>query len=143
MLQKHSEYKTKNKAKTLLEAQKYRQTEEYKQSQRKYKTSERCNDVNKIDRHNRRAIGEIDIDLWKIKCDILNNVCQICNAYLADNLVTIDHIVPVTKLGTNDIHNLQPLCGPCNARKGNKSMAEALEFHAKHEFIRNMELVKA
>lgn len=34
-----------------------------------------------------------------------------------DNL-TIDHIVPVVRGGTNDPNNLQTLCRSCNSRKG-------------------------
>lgn len=32
---------------------------------------------------------------------------------------TADHIVPLSAGGTNDAHNLQPACGPCNSSKGN------------------------
>lgn len=44
-------------------------------------------------------------------------VCQDCGA--AEGL-EIDHIVPVTKGGSNELSNLQLLCGPCNRRKGNR-----------------------
>lgn len=41
--------------------------------------------------------------------------CQHCRS--SDNL-QIDHITPLVRGGTNDLHNLQLLCGPCNLRKG-------------------------
>jgi hypothetical protein len=34
--------------------------------------------------------------------------------------IHIDHIQPVTKGGTDDEANLQPLCAPCNHRKHNR-----------------------
>ena len=42
-------------------------------------------------------------------------VCQNCGD--TDNL-TIDHIIPISKGGTNELDNLQPLCKSCNSSKG-------------------------
>lgn len=46
-----------------------------------------------------------------------NYECVECGA--GENL-SIDHIVPITKGGTSDLSNLQTMCVPCNARKGNR-----------------------
>lgn len=47
--------------------------------------------------------------------------CQACGA--KDHL-EIDHDVPVSRGGTNDLRNLQLLCAPCNRSKGAKTMDE-------------------
>jgi 5-methylcytosine-specific restriction endonuclease McrA len=37
--------------------------------------------------------------------------------------ITIDHILPVSRGGTNDVENLCVSCGPCNGRKRDKVIA--------------------
>ena len=41
---------------------------------------------------------------------------------------TLDHIVPVTKGGTNDEKNLLPACHKCNSAKGNIFSVEEMEW---------------
>ena len=61
--------------------------------------------------------------------------CAICG-YATDtkSQITVDHIIPRADGGTNDIENLQLLCGRCNQRK-NK-----IEQRARNEVQRLIEL---
>jgi len=43
-----------------------------------------------------------------------------CKHCKSSQELQIDHIMPVSKNGTNDIENLQVLCRPCNLSKGVK-----------------------
>lgn len=47
--------------------------------------------------------------------------CCLCGASTANRQVEleIDHIIPISRGGTNDPHNLQTLCRPCNLGKSN------------------------
>lgn len=48
-----------------------------------------------------------------------NSTCQLCGATLKDGIkLHVDHIIPVSKGGTNEINNLQTLCESCNLGKG-------------------------
>ena len=49
--------------------------------------------------------------------------CCKCGRYPTDDnkiILEVDHIVPISKGGTNEIGNLQTLCNKCNLGKGNK-----------------------
>lgn len=41
----------------------------------------------------------------------------------ANRPLTIDHIIPVSKGGTDDVDNLQTMCRPCNQEKADRIMA--------------------
>lgn len=58
--------------------------------------------------------GRIDWAAWERKCRSIGK-CVLCG--VTDKPLTIDHIIPISKGGTNDTRNLQPLCRSCNARK--------------------------
>jgi ATP adenylyltransferase len=46
--------------------------------------------------------------------------CLLCGATKDDERLEVDHIVPRSKGGSNDMSNLQTLCGRCNRGKSNR-----------------------
>jgi len=48
--------------------------------------------------------------------------CEGCGHHFQAQHLTVDHIVPQSKGGTDHIENLQLLCGHCNSVKGNRAM---------------------
>ena len=46
-----------------------------------------------------------------------NYQCQSCGKRQTETNLHIDHVVPLAKGGSNDISNLQVLCGRCNRQK--------------------------
>jgi len=46
--------------------------------------------------------------------------CALCGATSKERRIEVDHIVPRSKGGSNDISNLQALCDECNRGKSNK-----------------------
>lgn len=55
---------------------------------------------------------------WNELVDTYGSMCLRCRAVGVE--LTQDHVIPLSKGGTNLIINIQPLCGPCNSAKGTK-----------------------
>lgn len=58
--------------------------------------------------------GSHTADEWQELCAWFDNACVCCGA---TTRLVVDHVLPVSKGGTDDISNVQPLCKPCNSRK--------------------------
>ena len=52
--------------------------------------------------------------------------CNGCKGHFPFRNMTIDHIIPKSKGGTDHEENLQLLCGACNSTKGNGTQAELI-----------------
>lgn len=73
-------------------------------------------------KHKRRAReigngGNFTTQEWAELCNKHDNKCLCCKKR---KKLTIDHIVPISKGGTSNIENIQPLCKSCNSKKGVK-----------------------
>ena len=77
-------------------------------------------------RNEQRGGGLLDIKAFYVKCTEVGWHCRICGKKLTKETVTIDHVVPVCRGGTNSIENLQPLCKHCNCKKEARPMREML-----------------
>lgn len=64
--------------------------------------------------------GKYSVAEWRSLVAHYGNKCLCCGR--DDVLLTVDHVIPLVRGGTNTIDNLQPLCGSCNSRKSDKSI---------------------
>jgi diadenosine tetraphosphate (Ap4A) HIT family hydrolase len=56
--------------------------------------------------------------------------CEACGISNEERALQVDHIIPRTKGGSNDLANLQALCSACNAQKLDRDMTD---FHHAHK----------
>lgn len=62
------------------------------------------------------AIGSHSFEEWSELKSSYGNVCAFCGS---NEQLTKDHIIPLSKGGSDYIENIQPLCRSCNSRKHN------------------------
>lgn len=77
--------------------------------------------------HTRRARasgGKYTPEEWDAKLAEFSGSCAYCGS---EELITRDHVIPLSRGGTNDISNIVPACRPCNFRKSRMTGEEWLQ----------------
>lgn len=74
--------------------------------------------------HKKRAIlrnceGSYTSEEWIALCEAYGNKCLCCRK--PNIKLTVDHIIPLSRGGSNYITNIQPLCQACNNKKYTKT----------------------
>lgn len=73
----------------------------------------------KAAKHRRRALerqGHFTAKEWLELVEKYNYTCLCCKA--TNKRLEADHVIPLSKGGSNSIDNIQPLCAECNNKKG-------------------------
>lgn len=85
---------------------------------RRLKNWERTSQLTRITKAKRRdriAGARYQLRDWQAMCDWFGDACLCCHSSAP---ITVDHVIPLARGGTNTIENLQPLCDKCNKSKG-------------------------
>lgn len=72
---------------------------------------------NRLRQYKLKLNGSHTLGEWETLKAQYNWVCPSCRRSEPEIILTEDHIIPVSKGGSNNIENIQPLCGPCNSKK--------------------------
>lgn len=64
-------------------------------------------------------------EVWQAVCKKYADTCIYCGSL--EN-ITIEHLTPVSRGGTNKANNLAPACLSCNSSKRNKTYEEYMEW---------------
>jgi len=108
----------KNKLTAASKAKEYRKKNKERIAERskEYKNNHR----EKVRHRNSARIFKRRGSWWKHTLQewmsLIENI-KYCPMCMCDKKLTRDHIVPIVMWGTNNIHNIQPLCLSCNSSK--------------------------
>lgn len=106
----------------------YRDPEKARKRLREYRKERPAwNRLQKYKRRTRCGSGQVDKEhldrefegLVRDKLESQGYKCVYCGVDIRENY-SLDHIIPLSKGGTNEINNIDLVCKPCNTRKGTR-----------------------
>lgn len=133
---KAREYRQENLEKSRNYERNRDRAEHYEKRKIFYRTTEgrerrRLWNINR--RCRERSGGKILKSEWNKLKEQYDYKCLSCLTHESVKKLTIDHIVAISKGGSNTIDNIQPLCLPCNMAKGVKTIDYRSVYNGIHK----------
>ncbi|SRR6266704_2836871 len=73
------------------------------------------------------------VEEWKELLEVSGGQCYYCKEDIGIEYLTIEHCVPLSRLGTNTLDNIVPACKRCNTKKGYRHPAGDYDWSARRE----------
>lgn len=117
-----------------------------RQSKKIFLSTERGREMNRFYCQKRRAmkknapINDYTVKQWKDCLDHFNNECAYCGK--KKEVLDQEHVIPISRGGSNTKTNIIPSCGSCNYTKGTRTLFEW--YHTSEKFCerRNEKILK-
>jgi 5-methylcytosine-specific restriction endonuclease McrA len=79
-----------------------------------------------------QADGAFTHQEWEALCEYYGYCCLRCGGRVPEIKLTVDHVIPLSKGGSNSIDNIQPLCYSCNMSKRTKAIDYRVGWESRH-----------
>jgi len=119
----HKEYNKRPHVREYL--LRYGRSEKRKEQRKKYYTTKEGKLVRKKSKYKRRHKEKqiehlFSAEEWDKKVKDTKGICPMCNKFIGESKMTLDHIIPINKakiVFKYNIDDVQPLCLSCNCSK--------------------------